>query len=53
MPAKTEYYCADCGKQLSEDERPCSNCGSTRRKINLEVKEKIGLKLKEIEYNPG
>lgn len=38
-----EYYCVDCGKQLTEDERPCSNCGSERIKIYQEIHDKLGL----------
>jgi len=28
---RIEHFCAECGKQLSEDERPCSDCGCNRR----------------------
>ena len=38
-----EFYCKECGKQLSEDERPCSNCGCTARKICVELFDKISV----------
>jgi len=37
----TEYTCAECGKKLSENERPCSNCGSIARKISVELTDKL------------
>jgi len=43
MTAKTEYYCKDCGKQLLEDEKPCSKCGSVNRHIEIELKDRIAL----------
>ena len=47
----TKYSCADCGKLLSVDERPCSKCGGSKRRIHVEIHEIIELtkKLEEIE----
>ena len=39
----TEYYCADCGKKLSKNERPCSSCGCSARKITHEIHDTIGI----------
>ena len=38
-----EYRCADCGKELLEDERPCSNCGSIARDISIELTDKLSI----------
>jgi hypothetical protein len=39
----TEYYCRDCGKRLSEDEKPCSTCGSIQRRIHLVLHETLDI----------
>jgi hypothetical protein len=38
------YYCRDCGRQLTPNERPCSSCGSLRRCIHITVSESIRLR---------
>lgn len=49
----TEYYCRGCGKQLSEDERPCKSCGSTGRRIELTLHEKIAISDSSKWYKPA
>ncbi len=39
----TEYTCAKCGKELLEDERPCSNCDGTARKISVNLTDKMSI----------
>jgi len=39
MSIETKYYCKDCGKELSENERPCSKCGSSARNIELKLND--------------
>ena len=39
MSTVTKYYCKNCGKELSENERPCSNCGNSTRNIELNINE--------------
>jgi len=41
MTSETKYYCKDCGKELSKNERPCSKCGCEGRTISVESFEKI------------
>ena len=41
MPGNTKYFCAKCGKQLSEDERPCSNCGCAKRKATHKIYDTV------------
>lgn len=42
-----KYYCGDCGKELTSDEKPCSDCGSVKRNIfvlaieNLKVRDSV------------
>lgn len=38
-----EYRCADCGKELLEDERPCSKCGGVARNISIVLTDKVGV----------
>jgi len=40
---RTEYFCKACGKQLKENERPCSKCGSSFRHINLYLEDSISI----------
>jgi predicted RNA-binding protein with PUA domain len=37
MSSETKYYCKDCGKELSVNERPCSKCGSSARDIKVNI----------------
>jgi len=30
-----KYFCGDCGKQLTPEEKPCSSCGSPKRRIEV------------------
>ena len=39
MTTVTRYYCKACGKELLENERPCSRCGSSARDIKLNINE--------------
>jgi predicted nucleic acid-binding Zn ribbon protein len=39
MSTETKYYCKNCGKELSENERPCSECGSNARHIEVNISE--------------
>lgn len=32
-----KYYCSDCGKELTADEKPCPSCGSVKRTIHIFV----------------
>jgi hypothetical protein len=32
-----EYTCADCGRELDEQTRPCPNCGGSRRNVAVNV----------------
>ena len=41
MPGNTKYFCAKCGKQLSEDERPCSNCGCAKRNATHKIYDTV------------
>lgn len=41
MEEKYSVYCAKCGKQLSENERPCSRCGEEKRNHYLELTDSI------------
>jgi len=34
---KTRYFCAECGKEIKEDNKPCPDCGSTKRHIESEI----------------
>lgn len=43
MSSETKYYCKDCGKELSKDERPCSSCGSNARHIKVDIQEIVKL----------
>lgn len=36
-----KVYCKNCNQQLSEDNKVCSNCGSKKKNVILEIKEKI------------
>jgi hypothetical protein len=36
-----KYYCGDCGKELTINEKPCSACGSPKRRIEVTVTESI------------
>jgi len=45
-----EYYCDECGHKLAKDERPCPNCGSSKRKITLELKEVVKLSVLPVNY---
>jgi uncharacterized membrane protein YeaQ/YmgE (transglycosylase-associated protein family) len=38
-----EYYCADCNNSLSKNDKSCPKCGSTERKICVELQDKITL----------
>lgn len=38
---KPMYYCAGCEKQLNPEEKPCSNCGNSKRFITAEFNETI------------
>lgn len=39
MQTETKYFCKKCGKELSVNERPCSNCGSNARHIELNIND--------------
>jgi hypothetical protein len=39
--AEHKYYCGDCGKELTVDEKPCSRCGSTKRKIHVSLSDSM------------
>ena len=36
-----KYFCGDCGKQLTADEKPCSSCESPKRRIETTFTESI------------
>jgi uncharacterized OB-fold protein len=48
-----KYRCGDCGKELTANEKLCSNCGSSRRVTpvfaygTITVRTQLGLKVKE------
>lgn len=39
MTPETRYYCKNCGKELSENEKPCSKCGESARNIKVNINE--------------
>ena len=41
MEKTRKIYCKDCGEKLSNDEIICSNCGSNKINIVLELEDKI------------
>ena len=43
MPGNMEYFCIKCGKQLLEDERPCSNCGCTMRYVTHKIYDAVNV----------
>ena len=40
----TKYFCQNCKKELKENKKLCSYCGSMKRDIKVEIKEKIKIR---------
>lgn len=40
----TKYFCQNCKRELSEDQKPCPYCGSEKRDIKVEIKEEIKIR---------
>ena len=39
----TRYECANCGKELQEERKPCPDCGSNRRRVYVTATVEIGI----------
>jgi hypothetical protein len=41
---ESKYFCGNCGKQLTPEEKPCSACGSPKRKIEVTLTDSISFR---------
>ncbi len=50
-----KYFCQNCKKELNENQKPCSYCGSEKRdiKVGMEVKEKSRVNLRGRQKHKG
>ena len=46
VPTDNIYTCAECGKELKAERKPCPNCGSTKRHVYVTVSDVIKLRSK-------
>ncbi len=44
MGQPNKYFCGECGKELTPQEKPCSTCGSVKRHIQVFIEEKLVLR---------
>ena len=40
----TKYFCQNCKKELTEDQKPCPYCDSEKRDIKIAIKEEIKIR---------
>ena len=43
-PSEQKYHCGDCGKELLDKDKPCPDCGSSKKHVHVVISDSLRLR---------